>query len=79
MATGEDFRWSTTVGGKPDPITKMTQRYFDQVFKLITNTPDVYRKFLAVVHMLEPPTTLFQPSILAKVLWQTIRTKRSTE
>ncbi|MBW4565967.1 MAG: 2-polyprenyl-6-methoxyphenol hydroxylase-like oxidoreductase [Mojavia pulchra JT2-VF2] len=73
MATGEDLRWPTTVGGKPDPISKITQHYFDQVLKLMIDAPDVYRKFAAVVHMVEPPTVLFQPSIVARILWQIIR------
>ena len=72
MATGEDLRWSTTVGGEPGRMTQLTQGYFDQVLRLMIDYPDVYRKFWGVVHMVEPPTALFQPSIVARVLWQTI-------
>ncbi len=76
MATGEDLRWSTTVGEQPDRIAQLTQRYFDQVLRLMIDAPDVYRKFWAVVHMVEPPTILFQPSIMARVFWQIISSIR---
>lgn len=79
MATGEDLRWSTTVGGQPDRITQLTQGYFDQVLRLMIDYPDVYRKFWGVVHMVEPPTALFQPSIVARVFWQTISGIRLTK
>lgn len=72
MATGEDLRWSTTVGEQPGRIARLTQRYFDRVLRLMTDAPDVYRKFWAVVHMVEPSTILFQPSIMARVFWQEI-------
>lgn len=79
MATGEDLRWSTTVGGQPDRLTQLTQGYFNQVLRLMIDYPDVYRKFWGVVHMVEPPTALFQPSIVARVFWQTISGIRLTK
>ncbi len=73
MATGEDFRWETTEGGKPDRITKLMHRYMDQVMLRSLNDPEVYRKFVEVVHIVKPPSALFSPSIVVKVLAQTIK------
>ena len=77
MATGEDLRWSTTVGEQPDCIAQLTQRYFDRVLRLMIDAPDVYQKFWAVVHMVESPAILFQPSIMARIFWQLVTDIRS--
>ena len=76
MATAEDFRWSTTVGGKPNRINQLMQRYIDTVQQLMLNHPSISRAFLEVAHMVKPPTVLFHPSIIARVLWSSI-SKRS--
>ncbi|URD53711.1 NAD(P)/FAD-dependent oxidoreductase [Chroococcidiopsis sp. CCNUC1] len=75
MATGEDLRWSTTVGEQPERMTQLTQRYFDRVLRLMIDAPDVYQKFWAVIHMVEPPTVLFQPSIMARIFFQVVTDK----
>jgi len=72
MATGEDLRWSTTEGGQPDGMSRLMQRYIDQVLMLSLDHPKIYQTFGEVAHMLKPPTALFQPSILAQVLRHTI-------
>lgn len=72
MATGEDFRWPTTVGGQPEGMTRLMHRYIDQVLLLSVDNPKVYRTFGEVVHMVKPPGALFQPDILAQVLKQAI-------
>jgi 2-polyprenyl-6-methoxyphenol hydroxylase-like FAD-dependent oxidoreductase len=79
MATGEDLRWSTTIGEQPDRIAQLTQRYFEQVLRLMIDAPDVYQKFWAVVHMVEPPTILFQPNIMARIFWQIVTDIRSAK
>ncbi|MDM9380181.1 FAD-dependent monooxygenase [Chlorogloeopsis sp. ULAP01] len=73
MATSEDFRWETTEGGKPDIITRLMHRYMDQVILQAVNDPKVYRKFAEVIHMVKPPSVLFAPDILVKVLAQIIK------
>lgn len=72
MATGEDLRWSTTVGEQPERMAQLTQRYFDRVLRLMIDAPDVYQKFWAVIHMVESPTVLFQPSIMARIFFQIV-------
>lgn len=70
MATGEDFRWSTTEGGQPEGMTRLMHRYIDQVLLLSVDHPEVYRTFGEVVHMVKPRGALFKPGILTQVLKQ---------
>ncbi|MDY6804149.1 MAG: FAD-binding protein [Cyanobacteriota bacterium] len=78
MATGEDLRWEGTEGAKPDFIARLMHRYLDSVLLLGTERPQVWEHFLKVIHMVEPPTSLFRPGILTQVLRQaTVRSKPS--
>lgn len=70
ITTGEDLRWSTTEGAKPSLINKIMQRYMEQVLVLQTTSPHIHRVFSEVMHMVKPPTALFQPSILMQVVKQ---------
>ena len=69
MATGDDLRWSTTVGAQPDLITRLMQKYLDQVINAAVENNTVYKALIEVQHMLKPSTALFAPNILLKV-WQ---------
>jgi 2-polyprenyl-6-methoxyphenol hydroxylase-like FAD-dependent oxidoreductase len=68
LATGEDFRVRDVEGGKASFATRLTHRYMDRVLALSLRDIRVRRTFLEVFHMLKPPTTLFEPSVVAKVL-----------
>ncbi|MBV9388121.1 MAG: hypothetical protein JOZ78_17000 [Chroococcidiopsidaceae cyanobacterium CP_BM_ER_R8_30] len=68
MATGEDFRWPNTKGGRPDFATRLMHWYIDQVMELAGENAEAYRVFVEVMHLLKPPTALFQPSILVQIL-----------
>lgn len=68
MATGEDFRWATTEGGKPSAITRLMHRYIDEVLYLSAQSGQVYQAFGQVTHLVAPPATLFQPHVLTRVL-----------
>jgi 2-polyprenyl-6-methoxyphenol hydroxylase-like FAD-dependent oxidoreductase len=68
LATGEDFRVRDVEGGKASFATRLTHRYMDRVLALSLQDTAVRRRFLEVFHMLEPPTALFGPSVVAKVL-----------
>ncbi|WP_375515630.1 hypothetical protein [uncultured Nostoc sp.] len=73
MATGEDFRWHTTVGGRPNLMTKLMQQYLDQVLLLATENPDIHRLFLEVMHLLKPPSVFFHPNVFRQVLQRIIK------
>ena len=68
MATGDDLRWPTTVGAKPDLITRLMQKYLDQVINAAVENNTVYKALSEVQNMLKPSTALFTPHILLKVL-----------
>lgn len=70
MATGQDARWPETEGGdEPDPVTRLVQRYLDQVLNRMPDSTIVAEAFFQVQHMLKPPTSLFHP----RVLWQVLK------
>lgn len=69
MATGQDARWPGTAGGEaPDPLTRLMQRYLDQVLNRMADSTMVAEAFFQVQNMLKPPTSLFHPRILWQVL-----------
>lgn len=68
MATGEDSRWSTTEGAKPKKSDRWVQQYIDRVTVLMQDSPVLLKTFAEVVHMVKPPTALFSPNIVLRVL-----------
>mgnify|MGYP002777784923 CR=1 FL=1 len=68
MATAEDSRWPTTVGAKQNWLMSLMQGYTDEVLRLVPDDPDLLKAFANVIHLVEPPATLFQPGIALKVL-----------
>lgn len=75
MATGEDFRWESTVGGQPPWTSRLTQRYIDQIIALTAHDSETYRAFAQVMHLVEPPTILFHPRLAMKVCAYALRQK----
>jgi 2-polyprenyl-6-methoxyphenol hydroxylase-like FAD-dependent oxidoreductase len=73
LSTGEDCRWPTTEGVKPDALTRFAQKYIDRLFDIMPNSPAVVETFLAVQHLLAPPTVMFHPTMLARVLARSVR------
>ncbi len=77
LATGEDFRVHGVEGGCPDRATRMMHRYMDGVVSLGTGNAEVRLALLEAFNLSKPPTTLFRPSILARVLRQEITHRRA--
>ena len=73
LATGEDYRYTDTVGGSPTWFNRFMHRYMDHVLQLATRSMAVRRTLLRVFNMLVPPTALFRPRILFRVLVQMIK------
>jgi 2-polyprenyl-6-methoxyphenol hydroxylase-like FAD-dependent oxidoreductase len=67
MATGEDFRFPTTTGRKR-PGTDVMNWFAGQANIAALRDPMVHHAFLRVMNMLEPPTALFKPKLLWKIL-----------
>lgn len=71
LATGEDYRYRGTEGGKPDRMTRFMHRYMDRVMEISTKDAGVRLALLEAFNLIKPPTALFHPSIVARVLRQT--------
>lgn len=68
MATSEDFRHPVTEGPRPGPSSRVAHWYFDRVIERANSDVVVHHAFLEVVHLLRPPTILFRPDMLLRVL-----------
>jgi hypothetical protein len=68
LATGEDYRYRETVGGTPTLMTRFMHRYMDHVVQLATRSVPVRKVLLLAFNMLVPPTALFHPKVLFRVL-----------
>jgi len=64
LATGEDLRYPSTVGGNRGLATRLTHRYLDRVIRVATEDRSVHFAFLDVVQLVAPPMSLFKPSVL---------------
>ena len=73
LATGEDFRWPTTVGGRPDLQTRLAHRYLDSVLTSIVSDQRVAHTFFEVLHLLRSPMALLKPHVLARVLENSVK------
>ena len=52
LSTSQDLRWSTTVGAQPDLITRLMQKYLDQVMKAAVENNTVHKALIEVMTML---------------------------
>src|SRR5262249_54278095 len=67
VATGEGFRYPWVEGTRPLG-TRFINWYVGRVHQASTRHPEVYRAFLKVLTMTHPPTTLFDPRVILRVL-----------
>ena len=73
LAIGEDYRYRETEGGSPSLTTRFMHRYMDRVVQLATYSVAVRTVLLRAFNMLTPPTALFQPRVLFRVLLQVFK------
>lgn len=67
LAVGEDFRFAETTGPKPAGID-FINKYVARVHQATLKDEVVCKAFLKVMSLLEPPTSLFHPRILWRVM-----------
>lgn len=67
LATGEDFRFTETVGVRP-PGINFINKYVAKIHKASLKDEVVCKAFLHVMGLLRPPTSLFHPRILWRVM-----------
>lgn len=68
MATGEDCRYPDVEGVTISLSTRVMHWYMDRIMALTTHDEEVHTLFTQVIHMVKPPTSLFHPRILWRVL-----------
>jgi pimeloyl-ACP methyl ester carboxylesterase/2-polyprenyl-6-methoxyphenol hydroxylase-like FAD-dependent oxidoreductase len=68
LATGEDFRYPTTAGGRPNAVTRLMHRYVDRVNATATTDRVVAHAFNTVLQMVARPTALFHPEVVVRTL-----------
>ena len=73
LATSEDYRYRETHGGSPSLMTKFMHRYMNRVLQLTTRDVAVRSALLHVFSMLAPPSVLFRPGILWRVIGEVIK------
>jgi len=66
IAASEDFRYSAS--GDKSLKAKLLNRYFRKIHELGSADPEVHRRFLQVMTMIKPASTIFQPRFLWHVL-----------
>jgi len=72
LAIGEDYRYPETEGGSPGLMTRFMHRYMDRVVQLATRSVAVRTVLLRAFNMLIPPSALFQPRVLFRVLLHSV-------
>jgi 2-polyprenyl-6-methoxyphenol hydroxylase-like FAD-dependent oxidoreductase len=72
LATGEDYRYRETEGAAPSILTRFMHRYVDEVISLTTKDRRLRQIWLEVFHMLRPPSAMFSPAVVLKVIRQAI-------
>lgn len=65
LASGEDRRW--IVDDKPDMPTRFMQWYIEHLTRASLHNPSVTEAFYRVQNMLDAPTALFHPVVMAQV------------
>ncbi|HEX6675537.1 MAG TPA: FAD-dependent oxidoreductase, partial [Actinomycetes bacterium] len=71
LATGQDHRYPATEGAPPPRINTLLDRYLDRVVASSTEDPAARLALLETFTMLRPPTALFRPRVMARVLTRT--------
>lgn len=76
MATGEDMRYPTTVGGRPSRLSRVLQIYLGAAMEAGASNHQVQAAVREVMHLLRPPAALFRPATVAKVAAYKVRGRR---
>jgi hypothetical protein len=59
-------------GGAPNLMNRFTHRCVDRALPGATRKAKVRQRFLEAQEMLKPPTELFKPGVVARVIWSLI-------
>lgn len=70
LGTSEDLRWPTSEGPRPNLLTKIMQKYVNDVMLLGPESEIATRSFFAMLHLLRSPLVLFHPLIILHILYK---------
>jgi 2-polyprenyl-6-methoxyphenol hydroxylase-like FAD-dependent oxidoreductase len=79
MATGEDLRYPGTEGGKTKLQDRLVQKYIERFIDAMPLHPEIADSFIQVMNLMQPPSSLFQPAIVFKVVSSMFRQKPPTK
>ncbi len=68
LATSADLRHPTTEGGRSGALSRLLRGYIDRMQVVATQDPVVASAFRHVTQLLKPPSSLFAPGIILRVL-----------
>jgi hypothetical protein len=66
LSTSSDYRYPGVEGPPPGWMTRLMNRYVDQVIRLSTRHQGVRQRVLEVMHLLRPPSALLSPRMLVQ-------------
>jgi 2-polyprenyl-6-methoxyphenol hydroxylase-like FAD-dependent oxidoreductase len=69
LSAGADYRFRTTAGPAQSLLARLTGRYIAWVLQTATRQRWVRQRLTEVLHLLRPPSALFSPGVLARVVW----------
>lgn len=73
VATGEDLRFEGTEGDSVGFVNRLTQKYIDQYSKVAYDDEALTMAFVEVMNLKTPPTALFTPSILGRMIYKSVK------
>ena len=76
LGTSEDLRWPTTLGKKPNTITRIVQDHAQKVLLLSPKSTLAAKSFQQMMHMIRSPAILFHPVILLQLITNSIWKKK---
>ncbi|MCA0453572.1 MAG: FAD-dependent monooxygenase [Chloroflexi bacterium] len=79
MATSEDLRYPATEGAAPNWRIRLVQQYIQRIIAIMPDHPEAADVFLHVMNLVQPPTQLFRPSLLVKVLGSLLTKKKTAQ
>lgn len=68
LVTGEDCRYPGVEGITLSRATRLMHWYMDRIMQLTTHDEEMHALFTQVIHMVMPPTSLFHPRVLCRML-----------
>ncbi|MGE3074054.1 MAG: NAD(P)/FAD-dependent oxidoreductase [Dehalococcoidia bacterium] len=67
IAAGEDLRYPQVEGKRPRGFA-LRAKYLERAHKAATKDPVVLKKFFEVANLVAPPSNMFQPAVVARVV-----------